>query len=291
MLSKPASKTFFFFFLFFSLGCKTECFGQNPTEADVKSALILNFLRYITPVGRLSSDTIIFGVYGDESVMKQSLKKIDRQKVRGKVVKLTGFNLNSDCSKFDVIYILPENNNEVWWVFKTIKRTHTLLITDGYGDKKEIMVNFISNENKIRFEINSKNIQDAQMVVSSKLLLLGGTDVDIRELYNATEKSLSDEKEKSDQYEHELESKKSEIVYMNKQLNDLYVRIDSLNSIILFQIYNIHKQNANLDSVRNEVSFFSRMAGNNQNIIKSSCQKYCIKGSMTSRQCSCACAA
>ncbi len=272
MLSKPFSGLRFIFLFFMSFGfIYNPVQAQTATDTDIKAALILNFLRYISPVIRKTTDTITLGKYGEEKFMVQSLKKIEFQNVRGKVIKLVNFNKNSDFTRFDAIYVFKENNIDIQRIFKNVRNLPIVLISDGYNDPREIMVNFIQQGNgKIQFEINSQNLREANLEVSPKLLLLGGTELDIRELYNVTEKSLSTEREKSEEYERELESKKQEISFLNSQMNSFYGRIDSLKDIIVFQIDNIHKQKSNIDSMNMEVIGLSEVAKQRQRIIDSS---------------------
>ena len=104
------------------------------------------------------------------------------------------------------------------------------------------MINFIHAEDKVQFEINNKNITDAGFTISPKLLLLGGTELDVRELYRETEKSLKSERERATQIEQQLYKAKDEMGNLILILSNLYNRNDSLNSIIKGQFEQIKNQ-------------------------------------------------
>src|SRR3989304_4522007 len=243
------------FFIVALLFFNQTSYSQDLTDSEVKTALVYNFIKYLDWESPLTPDTLTIGVYGNDPSMTAAFKKINNKRVRGKRIKVLFFKKMYELVETDILYVNYEKGADVNKLYKNLKGSSTLLITDRYEDRREVMINFIHDENnKVQFEINSKNINEANISILPKLLLLGGTELDIRELYKEAEQSLISEREKSGQIEKELNLKKVEIVDLNERLNKLHEDIDSLNKVIEFQLDNIAVQKSNLIELKKELS-------------------------------------
>jgi len=237
--------------------------AQNPTDADVKTALIYNFLKYTNYSSSHSKDTFYVVIYGEDNYLLGKLLNLQDKKVNGKTILIQKRNEIDNTEPIDLLYIFNENNFEISPIFRQFKGKSLLLVTDRYDNKQEVMINFIhEGNNKVRFEINTKNILEAGLSISPKLLLLGGTELDIRELYKDTEKSLVNERERTEQIENELKNKMQEINRLTNLLSNLFIKIDTLNSIINSNIYYIRIQESKLDSLKEEQLLLTSDAAN-----------------------------
>jgi PAS domain S-box-containing protein len=251
-------------------GCCTLLIGlyffplkaQNPpTDADVKTALIYNFLKYTTYSKSQNVDTFYIILVGEDEYLKKKLYNLQNKTVNGKIIVLRTREEAGTIDHCDLLYVFNERNFEITPIFKQIKGKNILLVTDRYDNKQEVMINFVhEDQNKVRFEINTKNIEEAGLSISPKLLLLGGNELDIRELYKDTEKSLVNERERSEQIENELKNKMKEINRLTNLLSNLFIKIDTLNSIINSNIYYIQVQESTLDSLKKEQIQLSKEA-------------------------------
>lgn len=233
--------------------CNSLLAQNPPTDADVKTALIYNFLKYTSYSNSHSKDTFQIFLVGDDVYLHKKLLNLQNKTVNGKIIKILSGDLPDLLENSDMIFVFNESNFEISPIFKQIKGKNILLVTDRYDNKQEVMINFIhEGNNKVRFEVNTKNISEAGLSISPKLLLLGGNELDIRELYKDTEKSLVSERERSEQIENELKNKMQEINRLTNLLSNLFIKIDTLNSIINSNIFYISQQESKLDSLNNE---------------------------------------
>jgi PAS domain S-box-containing protein len=238
------------------LGCSLR--AQNLTDAEVKTALIYNFFRYIDNPDFDNRDTLFLGIYGDDQTLIKSLSKLEHQRLKDKRIQIVRLERNTSLSKINALFIFNEYNFELTRLYKQIQGQPILLITDRADEKTQVFINFVHLENnKVQFEINSKNLTESGFSISPKLLLLGGTELDIRELYKETEKSLQSEQERAKQIRIELSEKELQVSRLSKQLKQLYTRLDSLNSIIISQINNIQLQQTNLDSLSEQLTILA----------------------------------
>ncbi len=173
------------------------------------------------------------------------VKSIEKQQVKNKPIKIYTFSSIGEIVFTHILYITNDRNYFIKDIFDLIKNNNTLLITDRYEFQRYIMINFIYSDNsKIQFEINTKNIDDAKLKTSPKLVLLGGSEIDVRKLYLETEKSLKSEKEKAESFEKELSLKKNEIQIMSTKLFQLFQEIqDNKKEIDTLQEKISHQKN------------------------------------------------
>jgi len=200
--------------------------AQKLTDNQIKAGIIYSFLKYVFWENEAQIDTFKIGIYGDDQPLVEVIKSMEKEQVKNKPIKVYTFNSISEIIYTQMLIITNNKNYLVKNIFDLIKTQNTLLITDRYEFQRFIMINFVYNDNaKIQFEINSKNLEDAKLTTSPKLILLGGSEIDVRKLYLESEKSLKSEKEKSESIEKELTLKKNEIQSMNTKLFQLFQEI------------------------------------------------------------------
>ena len=218
------------------LFCFVYAYPQQVTDDQIKAGYIYNFLKYIQWENEEKTDTFKIAVYGEDVPLINSLKSIERLQVKGKPIRVITFNSIGDIEFTHILLITNDRTSFVKDILDLIKGRNTLLVTDRCEYPRYVMVNFTYNENsKIQFEINSQNMEEARLKTSSKLVLLGGSEIDVRKLFIETEKSLITEKGKVTTYEKELTQKKQEIQNMSSKLYQLYKEIEALQGKISIQ--------------------------------------------------------
>lgn len=248
-MSNPKSRNSVFkiLSLLVFLFCFVCVYPQQVTDDQIKTGYIFNFLKYIQWENEGKIDTFKIAVYGEDYALINTLKSIERLQAKGKPVRVITFRSIGDIEYSHVLLITNDRISFVSDIFTLIKGRNTLLVTDRCEYPRYVMVNFTYNENsKIQFEINSQNMEEARLKTSSKLVLLGGSEIDVRKLYIETEKSLITEKDKVTTYEKELTQKKQEIQNMNSKLYQLYKEIETLQGKISVQktdLANLNSQN------------------------------------------------
>ncbi len=244
--------------------------AQDITDAEVKAALLYNFIKHISYSDTTKTDRITVGIYGEDVAMTNELSNLHNKKVRGKRINLVKLTRITTPPPVNFLFVFNENNYDLTRIYRLIKEKQVLLISDRYDEKREVMINFIHEENnKIQFEINSKNSTEAGFTISPKLLLIGGTELDIRKLYKETEESLISERERAEEIEDELVSKLEEINSLTQRLKSLYKMIDSYQALIVTQLDSIETQRTNLKTLNNDYANISVEANLKSHILDS----------------------
>lgn len=233
-----------------------EADAQNIPHSKMKAALIYKFTSNIEWTNEQQIDTFKIGFLGNEEDFLLELKSLEKIKINNKPVFIIHFSSVNAITKTQVMVTSNDKNSEFEEVLRKTIGNSTLLISDRLKNQKIIMINFIYRENdKIDFEINNQNITNEGMIVLPKLLLIGGTKVDVAELYKSSQQSLQDITKKVSQLEIELEKKKSEIAKINKEINKQKSEIKQQKSEIKKQNVNIVQQQGKISIQEEKLAF------------------------------------
>ena len=259
--------TFLYVFIISSFITPQGASSQVIPDNKVKAGYIFNFLKYVTWQNENQFDEFIIGIYGDDVDFIKEITEIEKLLVHEKPIKIIRFFSLDEIQPTQILVLSNDKKYFIKEVLDKIKSNNTLLISDRCEYQHYVMLNFIYSDNsKISFEINSKNIEEAGLKTSSKLVLLGGSEIDVRKLYRETEKSLISEKEKSENYERELVKKKNELEKAANEINKKQKEIGSLQK-------NINNQKVELDNLKKqtdtqkEALFLKNKELNNQQLL------------------------
>jgi YfiR/HmsC-like len=166
----------FYFFLF--LLCPFAL-GDNLELLKIESAFIYKFTNFIewphdAPAN--AGDKFTICVVGSSPV-QQTLEEIAALKtVNGEKLEIKGFS-DGNLPKFCHIALITTKNSETFEnILKNLKGRKILVIShaDGFGVKGS-MINFFSEGDRLRFEINRKAVEAEGIKVNSRLLNLAKT--------------------------------------------------------------------------------------------------------------------
>lgn len=242
------------FVLFFVLSI--PLFSQ-ASEEDVRVAYIYRFPNYID--WQKDIDLFTIGCFTDNQVIYDKLKYIaDTRKIKNKKVEIVLISRITQLEKSNVDILYFDGNGEVSAgdVLLSLKGKKTILITDNEQEKQSVMINFLPSkkEGLVRFEVNKKNIVDEGLIVSPDILLLGGSFVDVRELFHQKEKALSEIEDKLAESFIQIEQKQKIIESQDQAIIDKNNLIEKKNFELNDQNIKLEYQQYFLDSLVNEVA-------------------------------------
>ena len=129
----------------------------------------------------------------------------EKQKIKGNTINITLLSNLNLSNTFQIIFIGPEKSNLYTNIYDQIEGKPTLLISENYDNKRIVMINlYDTDDNNIRFEINKANIHGQNLIINEKILLLGGTEIDVAELYVKTKKSFRKLEKESENLKKDL---------------------------------------------------------------------------------------
>jgi hypothetical protein len=144
-----------------------------PTEYEVKAAFIYNIAKYVEwPAAVRTSGPLNLCILG-RNPFGNALEALRGQPVGDKVWEVLPVQPNTNLSKCGVLFIAASESNNLGQILDDLKNTVVLTIgdTNGYAEQG-VMVNFYSEHNRVRFEINNDAAGRAGLKISSQLLKL-----------------------------------------------------------------------------------------------------------------------
>ena len=231
--------------------------AQEYSDSEIKTVFIYQFGMNINWDQESKIEEFKIAVYGNDNNILPYLKKLARsQTIKGKPIKILWFTNLPELFKSEphIIYIDKKRNYELSTIIKSVKNKNTLVISNDSQKQKFVMINFIhSADETINFEINRRTISEQNFKILPKLLLLGGSEIDIRELYKEQESELQEEKEKVETLRIELDRQKKLINELNVEIDKKLIELKDQKNEISQQLKEIIKQKKTLNLVRNDV--------------------------------------
>jgi hypothetical protein len=143
--------------------------GERPIH-EVYSMMVFNFTRYVQWPDQAASGEFVIGVVGSQTIFA-TLNEWYGGKPKGtKTYVIKRFNSAAEVTDCHVLFIDKSKSGEFESINNKLKGKGTLLITDknGLGEKGS-SINFKTVDNKLKFELNQKAIETANLKVSGSL--------------------------------------------------------------------------------------------------------------------------
>jgi len=225
----------------------SKAFAQ--TEAQQKAMWIYqNFAEQVNWKNEQNIKKFKITVYGnDYDIYSQLLNYSRTKKIKGKPFTVYYVKKITNIGTPDILFVSNTSNDDIKLIFDKTP-LNTLLITDQCLKKEYFMINFLPfNSSKKRFELNTKNANDAGITISKDLLKYGGSEVQLRGLYSATEKELRKEREKLERKKKELDKQKQELLKLRKEIREEKLATDEQHTINKRQKNEIKTQKEELE--------------------------------------------
>jgi len=164
------------FFLTLLLGVFVgNLFSQNKAQTiEQKQALfIYNFSKYTDypNFDELSDFTI--GVIGEQNnlVFDELIKMTQNKTVRGLPVKIKWIYELNEIKNVQLVYFDTKSVKDINEVYTVVQKSPILLIAKGFPFGRS-MINFVIDEEKIKFELNETKIRKANLKISKVITIL-----------------------------------------------------------------------------------------------------------------------
>ena len=192
---------------------------QNVSPEEFKAAFIFHLLDKVEWRNQSDFTNYRIAVVGsDPKLLEQLARSVRQKKVKNKTVTVESVSSVPQMRSYHLLFISSNNNIPLRRIANATTRTNTLLITENTKDKTSTMVNLLSHtDGTYTFEVNKANITFEYLKLNKDILLLGGTEMDVAELFRDTTGQLAGLKEELKQQADALEeSKQLMLQYQNQ---------------------------------------------------------------------------
>ncbi|MBA7640051.1 Sensor histidine kinase RcsC [subsurface metagenome] len=240
---KPDKKIQLFVIVVFLLIFSSILSAQQLKRHEVVAAYIYNFAKNVQWENEHEITEFQFRFIGEDQRIISVLNKIaGSETLRDKTIKVTSSESIADIENIHLLFVGAARQDMLRSIFNEIEGENILLISDGYEDKRFIMINFVDMpDQKLHFEINRANIINQNLKIMPEMVFLGGTEVDVAKLY----KESQDEVRSREQIIADLEQNLADL---NRQIEESSVEIIRQQTVIEDQDNEILRQRSQMDS-------------------------------------------
>jgi hypothetical protein len=149
----------------------TGLFAQNE---KFKALFMYNFTKYIEWPQQARQGDFVIGVLGNSPIVNELEIIATKQKIGTQNIVIKTYSSVDMIDNCQILYLPPSKSKQLSSVLTKIGGKAILIITDNPGLALQgAAINYVSDGDKIKYEINRKNIDKSGLSVSSALLSLG----------------------------------------------------------------------------------------------------------------------
>lgn len=193
--------------------------ASDFNREEVKTALvghIINNIEWPQP-----ADNINILVYQNEAVYNQ-LKILEKVKLKNKPVVLTLINTLNPLTKGQVVYIPQQQSPSLSDITLSYRGSNALIITENSPTLHNVMINIVEDKqadsSSFKFQINRPNLTFETLETLPDLVLYGGSELDVAELYRQTESAIKAMREQNSSTLNQLRQSQAELVQKEQAL-------------------------------------------------------------------------
>jgi hypothetical protein len=145
-------------------------------DYEVKAAFLFNFAKFVEwPADAFErTDTpIVIGVVGDSPMGAALERTVEGKQVNGRSLVVRRLRWDDDTKNRQILFVSAADETHVHRFLDRLKGQSVLTVGDMPGlARRGVVINFVLEQNRVRFEINVEAARRARLALSSKLLSL-----------------------------------------------------------------------------------------------------------------------
>ncbi|HBO73990.1 MAG TPA: hypothetical protein DD653_04810 [Marinilabiliales bacterium] len=210
---------FYHVVLAFCLSISLFSNAQQVERPVAISAYIYSIAKNIQWQNEDSLKEFHFLIIGnDENIIREMTNLSKTRRLRNKPIRISSATNYTGMIDLQLVFVLQDKSDQLISIYSQIENHNILLVSDKYEDKRLIMINFYDlKEGSLKFEINKSNIINQQLTILPDVIFVGGTEVDVAQLYREGQKSLFTLQKQLAAYESNLVALEMEISNKSKE--------------------------------------------------------------------------
>jgi hypothetical protein len=156
--------------------------AQTASEYEVKAAFLYNFAKFVEwPPEAFRNDgegdsALIVGIIGNDPFGGVIDQIINGKTINGRPMMIKRLMGNKNLRQCHILFIGSSENKRLPQIFESLKGASVLTISEmNLFNQQGGIINFVMESSRVRFEINAFAAEQAQLKISSKLLVLAKT--------------------------------------------------------------------------------------------------------------------
>ncbi|MBN1925112.1 MAG: DUF4154 domain-containing protein [Prolixibacteraceae bacterium] len=188
-------KKHFLIFFLFAIGIFPPMLvNAQADRASLIGAYTYNFAQYTSWQNEKEYNNFsILLISNNEGLIREFEQFADSRKIKRKPINLDvqPYPPGQISGNTRMIVLPKEELAHFNQMYRMIEQRPVLLISEGYSNQRNVMINlYQTDKNELVFEVNKANIISHNLTIDPEILLLGGTEIDIAELYRSAQRSI-----------------------------------------------------------------------------------------------------
>lgn len=139
-----------------------------------KALFLYNFIKNVEWPQSYKQGDLIIGVLGSNPITKELETISSTQRAGNQTMKVKVFSSVEEISNCHLIYVAPNKGSVIPQLLTKLNGSSTLVVSDSKGGIQQGSgINFITDGDKLKFEIKKQHIEMKGLKVSASLLNLG----------------------------------------------------------------------------------------------------------------------
>jgi uncharacterized protein DUF4154 len=148
----------------------------EPNEYEVKAAFLFNFTKFVEWPDTSFSDPhapILLGIIGDDPFGESLTTIVAGQKVEGRTIIIQKHRYGDDLRHCQILFVSASERAHVAQILASVQLAGVMTVSDidGFAEAGGLM-QFVIEENRVRFLVNLDVAKQSKLRVSAKLLAL-----------------------------------------------------------------------------------------------------------------------
>jgi hypothetical protein len=156
-------------------------FGAQMTDYQVKAAFLYNFAKFVEwpAIAHTSTNSpLVIGFVGEDSISESLSALTKGQTAQGRPIEVRSCEFDSNLSGCHVLFLGHKAAGKTKDILARIGSAHVLTVGDGEEFIQQGgIIGFAIVDKSVKFDINAKAAETAQLKVSSRLMAVARTVV------------------------------------------------------------------------------------------------------------------
>ena len=149
---------------------------SDPSEYQVKAAFLFNFTKFVEWPENAFVDPhapIVIGVIGDDPFGESLVSIVAGQKAQGRGIEIVKYRYGDNLRRCHVLFISGSERQRRAPILASLQEASVLTVSDidGFAEAGGA-IQFVVQENRVRFVVNLEVATQSKLRVSAKLLAL-----------------------------------------------------------------------------------------------------------------------
>jgi signal transduction histidine kinase len=248
------------FLLFTFLVISSQALAETVDRQSLTVAYLYNFAKNVEWPKQSLDGVFQIGVYGETGAsLKSAFDLLEKSnKVHGLPIRVRYLSDLNAIDKLHMLYVIDTGPTLIGDFYQNVEGKPVLLVTQNSTDQSLVMINLLNQGNKIRFEVNKSNLINQGLLPLPELILNGGSEIDVAELYRQGQNSLVKLQKNLNQREKLLQALESKITTQEALNKSLQTNMQELHKDIEASAVEVEKQKAIITEQNTEIEKVSQ---------------------------------